>query len=61
MSLSKQFETNKAKEVEGVALQYGENSDGTIPTFWLSRMSRANQQYTKTRIVTGKQIGRAHV
>lgn len=48
MSLSKQFETNKAKEVEGVALQYGENSDGTIPTFWLSRMSRANQQYTKT-------------
>lgn len=48
MSLRKQFETNTAKEVDGVAIEFGENDDGTRPTFWISRMSRANQQYTKT-------------
>lgn len=48
MSLRKQFETNESKEIEGVALQYGENADGTVPSFWISRMSRANTAYTKT-------------
>lgn len=47
MSLRKQFETNTNKEVEGVAIEYGENKDGSRPTFWISRMSRANTQYTK--------------
>lgn len=48
MSLRNQFETNKSKESDGVAIVFGQNSDGTNPTFIISRMSRANQKYTKT-------------
>ncbi|HCH9056090.1 TPA: hypothetical protein NNT21_004506, partial [Salmonella enterica] len=48
MSLSAQFKTDTAKEAEGVAIEYGANADGTNPTFWISRMSKANVFYTKT-------------
>lgn len=47
MSLSNQFATDSAKEVEGVVIQYGQNADGSIPGFHISRMSRANVRYTK--------------
>lgn len=48
MSLSKQFATDSAKEVEGVVIQFGANEDGSIPGFHISRMSRANSRYTKS-------------
>ena len=47
MSLFDQFETNNDKEVEGVDVQYAPNKDGTIPTFTISRMSKANKKYQK--------------
>lgn len=47
MSLYSQFETNKEKELKGVAVEYGPNADGTIPTFYVTRMSRSNVRYTK--------------
>lgn len=47
MSLYTQFKTNAEKEVEGVEVQYGPNEDGTIPTFTISRMGKANKAYTK--------------
>uniref|UniRef100_A0AAU6VZZ5 Tail assembly chaperone n=1 Tax=Pseudomonas phage Pavpe01 TaxID=3138545 RepID=A0AAU6VZZ5_9VIRU len=47
MSLSNQFATDTAKEVDGVVIQYGQNDDGSIPGFHISRMSRANVRYTK--------------
>lgn len=47
MSLSKQFKTDTTKEVDGVAIEFGANADGTVPTFWISRMSKANVAYTK--------------
>lgn len=45
MSIFEQFETNKQAEKEGVAISYGANSDGTVPTFFVSRMSRTNKKY----------------
>lgn len=47
MSLYEQFATNKEAEVEGVEVTYGANKDGTIPTFRISRTSKANKKYTK--------------
>jgi hypothetical protein len=47
MSLYNQFETNKEAEIEGVEVQYGANADKTVPTFRISRMSKANKKYTK--------------
>ncbi len=47
MSLYNQFATNKEAEVEGVEVQYGANADGSIPSFRISRMSKANKKYTK--------------
>jgi hypothetical protein len=47
MSIFSQFETDRTAEVEGVWVDYGENSDGTIPSFKVSRMSKANKKYTK--------------
>ena len=47
MSLFEQFETDNAKEIEGVPVKYAPNADGTIPTFYLSRMGKANKKYSK--------------
>lgn len=47
MSLFEQFETNAEKEVEGVPVKYAPNKDGTIPTFFLSRMGKTNKKYSK--------------
>ena len=40
MSLFDQFETDTAKEIEGVPVKYAPNKDGTVPTFFLSRMGK---------------------
>ena len=47
--LFKQFKTNASKEVEGVEIEFPEaqNDNGTIPTFIISRMGKANKAYSK--------------
>lgn len=47
MSLRAQYGTDVAKEVNGVEVEYGQNADGSIPTFIISRMGKANKRYTK--------------
>lgn len=47
MSLYSQFATNQSKEVDGVMVEYGPNSDSTVPTFKLSRMGKSNKRYAK--------------
>lgn len=47
MSLFAQFAINKFKEADGVEITYGENSDGTTPTFILCRMGKSNRKYAK--------------
>lgn len=47
MSIFAQFETNKEAEKKGAAVTYAANDDGTIPTFYVSRMSRSNKNYLK--------------
>lgn len=46
MSLFSQFETDKTKEVEGVAVNYAPNDDGTIPTFYVARIGGGNTKYS---------------
>ena len=47
--LFKQFKTNEDLEVNGVKIEFHEaiNEDGTVPTFIISRMGKANKAYTK--------------
>lgn len=45
MSLTRIFKTDNAKEVQGVPIRVGVNVDGTQPTFYVSRASRANPRY----------------
>lgn len=49
MSLYKQYKTDETKTNEGVAIKLheAENEDGTIPTFYLARMSSTNKAYQK--------------
>lgn len=47
MSLFDQFQTDQTKEIEGVPVKYAPNKDGTIPTFYISRMGKANKRYSK--------------
>lgn len=47
MSLFDQFETDADKEAEGVEVEYAPNKDGTVPTFIISRMGKANKKYSK--------------
>jgi len=47
MSLRKQFGTDAKMESEGVEVQFGENQDGSIPTFRLARATKANKAYSK--------------
>lgn len=45
MSLSSQYKTNQTKAIEGVAITFPANEDGTIPTFYVARMNDSNPQY----------------
>ncbi len=45
MSLSSQYKTNQTKAIEGVAITFPSNEDGTVPTFYVSRMNDSNPQY----------------
>jgi hypothetical protein len=46
-NLFKQFKTDPKKEQDGIAIQYGANDDGTIPSFRVRRRGASNQQYAK--------------
>lgn len=45
MSLTRIFKTDNTKETQGVPIRVGINDDGTQPTFYVSRASRANPRY----------------
>lgn len=49
MSLYKKFKTNTDTETQGIeiALVGAENSDGSVPTFMISRMGGSNKAYSK--------------
>lgn len=42
------FETNAAKEQNGVEIELGINRDGTKPTFLIAATSKANVKYART-------------
>lgn len=46
-SLYNSFKTDKAKENSGIAISYAPNPDGTVPTFWVGRLSETNKRYQK--------------
>lgn len=49
MSLSKTYQTNPDKEINGVVVTLGEkNEDGTQPAVTLARTGRMNKRYTKS-------------
>lgn len=50
MSLFKQYKTDENKTSNGVPIVLHEaaNEDGTLPTFYISRMSSSNKGYQKT-------------
>lgn len=45
MSLRSQYQTDNTKEIEGAKVEFSENSDGTIPTFYIARAGRSNRKY----------------
>lgn len=45
MTIYSQFQTDPAKENDGVPIEYGLNDDGTVPTFVISRTNRNNKIY----------------
>lgn len=49
MSLYKQYATDSKAETEGVEIKMfdAENEDGSVPTFIISRMGKANREYSK--------------
>lgn len=47
MSLRSQFAVDASKEQEGVEVQYAPNKDKSIPSFVISRASKANKAYSK--------------
>jgi hypothetical protein len=47
VSLSKQFKTDKKLEAAGIWVEYGPNSDGTIPSFLIARMGKSNKKFQK--------------
>jgi len=47
MSLTQQFKSDEKKIQNGVPVYYAANPDQTIPTFYISRASTANKDYTK--------------
>lgn len=47
MSLTARYKTNSELEIKGAKYELPANDDGTIPTFYLARMSNANPRYLK--------------
>lgn len=47
VGIFKQYGINQDKVEKGVPIQLSENSDGTIPTFIVSRISTTNKKYLK--------------
>lgn len=47
MSLFDQYETDAAKEAEGVEVTFPPNADGSVPTFIVAATSKNNQKYAK--------------
>lgn len=47
MSLRSQYQTDTKKENDGVEVKLPANEDGTVPTFVVSRMGKANKAYMK--------------
>ena len=49
MSLSQHFKTNQTKEQNGIPVEFAEapNDDGSIPTFIVARVGKANKDYSK--------------
>lgn len=47
MSLSAQFKTDETKESNGVPIRLAPNDDGSVPTFYVSRMGKTNKDYMK--------------
>jgi hypothetical protein len=45
MSLSRSYQTDSVKEQNGIRIKMAPNDDGSIPTFVISRSSRANPKY----------------
>lgn len=48
MSLYKQFKMDDKKQAEGILLNYGANSDGSVPSFRVLRRGPSNQKYQQT-------------
>jgi hypothetical protein len=46
MSLTRTYKTDRNKETQGVAIPFPPNDDGSIPSFTVSRASKANPRYT---------------
>lgn len=47
MSLFKQFQTNADIEAAGVKVEYGQNDNGSVPAFYVSRIAKSNKRYSK--------------
>lgn len=47
MSIYGQYKTDSVKETEGVDVTFPSNDDGSVPTFRIARMGKANKKYTK--------------
>lgn len=47
MSLTKQYKTDSKRETEGVPITFAANEDGTVPTFYIARMSGTNTKYAR--------------
>lgn len=47
MGLFEQFQTDSAKESDGVTITFGKNDDGTEICFQLSRAGKSNKAYVK--------------
>lgn len=47
MSLTARYKTDSELETKGAKYELPANDDGTIPTFYLARMSNANPRYLK--------------
>jgi hypothetical protein len=58
VSIFKQFQTDKSKELEGIDVEFGANEDGSVPTFKLARMCRSNKKYTKAIEAATKPVQR---
>lgn len=59
MSLYAQYATDKKAEKQGVWVDFGQNEDGSVIKFKISRMSKTNKKYTKRLEAQTKPFRRA--